>query len=97
VDSALSKLDQISIKSSDELEDETRFILNIIKDNNSQKIGDLFKKYQDAGGQASYKTFQRKVQKLADNNFVNVKKITGGTDGSTTIVNFLRTKKLTEF
>jgi archaeal cell division control protein 6 len=97
VQSALDKLDQISIKNSEELEDETRTILAVVRDNSGQKIGDLFRKYQDAGGKSSYKTFQRKVQKLADNKFVNVTKITGGTEGSTTIVNYLQTKKLTDF
>ncbi len=97
VERALGKLDEISIKNSEELEDESRFILGIVKDASGRKIGELFRIYQDAGGSSSYKTFQRKIQKLADNKFVNVKKITGGTDGSTTIVNYLRTKKLTDF
>lgn len=97
VEKALGKLDEISIKNSEELEDETRFILNIVKKSSGSKIGELFKGYQEAGGSSSYKTFQRKIQKLADNKFVNVRKITGGTEGSTTIVNYLRTRKLTEF
>jgi len=97
VQKALSKLDQLSEKSSDELGDESRFILKIVKDNSGKKIGELFKVYQEENGKSSYKTFQRKIQKLTDGKFVNVKKITGGSEGSTTIVNYLRTKKLTEF
>ena len=97
VEKAIEKLSQMSIKDSGDLEDESRFILNIIKSNTGKRIGEIFKAYQSEGGESSYKTFQRKIQKLADNKFVNVKKITGGTEGSTTIVNYLRTKKLTDF
>ena len=97
VKKAIEKLDMLSIKNSEELEDESRFVLKIVKNNSGQRIGELFKKYQEEGGSASYKTFQRKIQKLADNGFVSAKKISGGTEGSTTIVNYLRTKKLTEF
>ena len=67
------------------------------KENSGQKIGELYKRFQEAGGESSYKTFQRKIQKLGDGKFVTAKKVTGGTEGSTTIVNYLRTKKLTEF
>jgi archaeal cell division control protein 6 len=97
VEAAIGKLDQISIKNSEELEDETREILNVVKEHSGDKIGELFKAYQESGGKSSYKTFQRKIQKLADNNFVNVKKLTGGSDGSTTIVNYLKTKTLSEY
>jgi len=97
VKKAIEKLDMLSIKKSDDLEDEARFVLNIVKNNSGQRIGELFKGYQDEGGRSSYKTFQRKIAKLSDNGFVSTKKISGGTEGSTTIVNYLRTKKLTEF
>ncbi len=94
---ALLKIDEISVKSSDELDDEARFILNLVKDNSGEKIGDIFKTYQKEGGSSSYKTFQRKIQKLSENKFVTTKKLTGGIDGSTTIVNYLRTKKITDY
>jgi archaeal cell division control protein 6 len=99
VKKAIEKIDTLSIKNSDELEDEERFILKIVKENSGQKIGDLFKKYQDEGGKSSYKTIQRKIQKLAENGFVSAKKISGGADGTTTIVNYLKTstKKLSDF
>ncbi|MBN2458460.1 AAA family ATPase [Candidatus Woesearchaeota archaeon] len=97
VEKAIEKLELLSIKSSEDLEDEARFILGIVKDASGKKIGDLFKIYLVEGGKSSYKTFQRKIQKLSDNGFVGTKKISGGPDGSTTIVNYLRTKKLTDF
>jgi len=97
VEKALGKAGEMSVKNTEDLDEESRFILKIVKDNSGQKIGDLFKTYQEIGGKGSYKTFQRKIQKLSEGSFVNAKKVTGGTEGSTTIVNYLRTKKLSEF
>jgi len=97
VEKALKKIDEISVKDTGELDEECRFVLKIVKENSGKKIGELFKKFEGEGGKSSYKTFQRKVQKLADGKFVTTKKVTGGTEGSTTIVNYLRTKKLTDF
>jgi len=94
---AIEKIGQMSIRSSDELDEEARFILKIIKASSEGKIGDLYKSYQEQGGKSSYKTFQRKVQRLDEGKYVTTKKVTGGTDGSTTIVSYLRTKKLTDF
>jgi len=97
INKSLAKLDEVSIKDPCELEDESKFILEIVKKNTGKKIGELFKQYQEESGKSSYKTFQRKIQKLREGKFINVKKITGGAEGSTTIVNYLRTKKLTEY
>ncbi len=92
VEKALSKTDAFSIKNSEELEEETQFILNIVKENSGKKIGDLFSIYQEKDGKSSYKTFQRKIEKLSDNKFVKTTKSTGA-GGNTTIVE----KKLTDF
>ena len=97
VEKALSKLGEMSVKNPQELGAEERFILKIVKDNNYKKIGELFKIYQDEKGEGSYKTFQRKIKRLADNKFVTVKKVQGGSEGTTTIVSYARTKKLTDF
>jgi cell division control protein 6 len=98
VKKAIGKLEEFSIKKKDELEDETKFILEIIKRNSGKKIGEIFKVYQQEGGKAVYKTFQRKVSKLAEDRFISVKKIMGGAEGTTTIVKHAGSiKKLTEF
>lgn len=94
---ALKKLDEFSVKKTDELEDEVKMMLDIIKENSGQKIGDVYKAYQDAGGSMVYKTFQRKIAKLADDRFITAKKVEGGKEGNTTIVIYGREKKLTEF
>ncbi len=92
VKKALLKIDAFTIKNSEDLEEEARFIYDIVKENSGKKIGDLFEVYKSKGGKSSYKTFQRKIEKLSDNKFVKTTKTTGK-GGNTTIVE----KKLTDF
>jgi cell division control protein 6 len=96
VEAALTKLDNFSIKPSDNLEDDTKFILDIISENSGEKIGDLFKIYQNRGGERSYKSFQRKMKKLEQDKFVILEK-SQGIGGNTTIVKKNTVKRLTEF
>ncbi len=98
MDVAVGKLEEFYIKDKAELEDETKFILDIVKNNSGKKIGDLFKLYQENGGKSVYKTFQRKISKLAANKFISVKKVTGGAEGTTTLVSHAGSvKTLDEF
>ncbi len=92
VKKAVSKLEDFNIKSSAELEKDSRFILDIVKNHSGKKIGDLYKVYQDKGGKHSYKTFQRKITELDKNKFISTKK-QKGSGGNTTIVE----KKLTDY
>lgn len=95
---AVSKLNEFSIKSLNVLDDEEKEIYNLILQNPESKIGTLFQKYQENGGKGVYKTFQRKIEKLEKNKFIQVNKIKGGSEGSTTIIkpnDF--NKKLTDF
>lgn len=92
VQKAIAKLDEFTIKDSESLEDEAKFILEIVKKNSGMKIGDLFKVYEEQGGSSSYKTFQRKIAKLDEGKFIHVTKKTGA-GGNTTIIE----KKLTDF
>lgn len=95
---AIAKLDEFSIKNSDELEDETYFILDIVKQNSGIKIGDLFKIYEKAGGKRGYKYFQRRIAKLGQGKFVSCDKVRGK-DGNTTIVTYIgdKVKRLSDF
>ena len=98
VTKAIKKLDEFSVKKSTDLEDGENIILNIIKENNNSKIGDLFKIYQDQGGSLSYKTFQRKIKRLESSKIITTEKTEGGEEGNTTIIKLKETsKKLTEF
>lgn len=97
VNNVIGKLDSFSIKSSSSLDDELKFVLVVVKKNPQTKIGGLYEKYKEEGGEKTYKTFQRSIKKLADNKFISIKKITGGPEGSTTLVDYSKIKKLTEF
>jgi len=97
VEKSLEKLDFFFIKSSDALEDENKFIFSLIKKENDIKIGELYDIYCSEGGKSSYKTFQRKIKELKENKFIDVKKIDGGADGSTSIISRNKTKKITDF
>jgi cell division control protein 6 len=92
VEKAITKLENFTIKNSKELDEDTRFILTIVKENSGKKIGDLYKIYQDKGGKHTYKTFQRKIEELDKSRFIATKK-QKGTGGNTTIVE----KKLTDY
>lgn len=94
VDDAKKALDKVAFmtpKSSDKLDDDVQGILELIKKNSPSKIGDLYKVYQKEGGTAAYRTFQRKIDKLATNKFISVKKITGGAEGTTSIISAEKT------
>ncbi len=95
---ALGKLDEFTIKKSTDLTEEEQKILDIIKKNSDEKIGDLYLKYKELGGELVYKSFQRKIEKLDRDRFITVTKISGGKDGNTSIIKYANvTKKLTEF
>ena len=98
VEKAIEKLDSFSIKDTSELEEETGFILDIIKQNSGEKIGDLFRIYRERSGAMSYKTFQRKVTDLQKGKFVTLEK-TSGLRGQSTLVKVSgeKAKKLTDF
>ena len=95
---AVAKTGQFTIKSSADLTDDERSILDIVKKHSEKKIGELYTTYKEQGGELVYKSFQRKIEKLEKNKFVSVKKTAGGPDGNTSIVKYAtETKKLTEF
>lgn len=93
---AIKKLDDFTIKNSAELAADEQVVLKVIRQHAGGKIGDIFKQYQKAGGAGSYKTFQRKVKKLEEGKFIDVKKTMGGSEGNTTMLSPAN-KKLTEF
>ena len=93
---AIGKLEKFTIKKHTSLAEEEQSILKLAQDSPDQKIGEVFRKYQESGGQASYKTFQRKINHLAENRFIATEKVTGGKEGTTTIIKPYN-KKLTEF
>lgn len=94
---AIKKLDDFTIKKEEELDEETQKIYGIVKDNPDQRIGDLFKVYEKKGGEMTYKTFQRKIEKLDKGQYIEKEKISGGKEGKTTIIHLSSNKSLDDF
>ncbi|MBI4440895.1 AAA family ATPase [Candidatus Woesearchaeota archaeon] len=97
VDKAVAKMQEFTIKQTQELEDDARFILALVKENSGKRIGDVFAQYQEKGGMRSYKSFQRKIQSLADAQFIDVEKVTDAKGNTTILMHKDSTKKLTDF
>lgn len=85
-ETAIKRLNDFSIKKSNDLDEDTRFILKIIKSLPETRIGELFSAYEKDGGKSAYKTFQRRIKVLEEGDFISVKKITGGAEGNTTMI-----------
>jgi len=64
---------------------EKKFLLQLIEENPKCRSGPLYEKYSKAGGQFSYKTFQRMVRELEMMGAVTTPK-TGGSGGNTRII-----------
>lgn len=88
VKKALNKMDGFSIKPEEDLVDDAKAILALIKQQEELKIGDLFKLYQEKDPEANYKTFQRRIDRLSQGGFIDAKKVVGGKDGTTTLVSW---------
>ena len=85
VAAAIRKAEDFHIKPTAGLDDDLQLILNLIRDNSASKIGDLFAKYAENGGQMSYKRFQRRIVKLSESKFISTQKVFGK-EGNTTKV-----------
>lgn len=69
---AIEKLSHIKIKNSAELEDERRYILNLIKQNPNKTSKELYELYKNKTNK-SYRTFLRKLKFLKNQNWIEIK------------------------
>lgn len=97
IEQAMKKLNDFNIKEESQLDQESKFVLDIIKKTKLKKTGELFEEYQSQGGKKTYRTFQRCIKELSQNKFISTKKIKGGKQGNTTIIDYSTTKKITDF
>ena len=94
---AVGKLQEFTIKQTQELADDAQFILSLVKELSGKRIGEFFEAYREKGGLRAYKSFQRRIQALADAGFVDTEKVTGAGGNTTILRQKDATKKLTEF
>lgn|SRR3989338_3650380 len=93
---AIKKVQSSSL--SKEIDDDSKLIMSVVKEIfDEERIGKVFELYQERGGNSSYKTFQRKIEKLAMDKKILTRKVLGGIEGTTTIVSKYEEKKLTDF
>ena len=93
VEEALKKLNNFKIKNSEDLDDNLKDVLELIKINDGKSSKELFEIY----GKDSYKTFKRKLDELDKNSLISMKEINFGANGRKIIVNYGSIKKLNEF
>ncbi|TKJ17147.1 hypothetical protein CEE44_01260 [Candidatus Woesearchaeota archaeon B3_Woes] len=95
---ALKKIDDFSIKKSTDLESQTKLLLDVIKEHPGKKSGEIFELYHQKGGTDPYRSFYRKLKTLETARFITIKKIEGGKEGKTSIIEYNKpSKKLTDF
>jgi cell division control protein 6 len=92
---AIGKAKEFVIRRSDDLNEDTKQVFDVVKKNSGSKIGDLFRMYKEVGGFGTYKTFQRKIERLEKGGFITANKLVGGKEGTTTIVELANGEKAT--
>lgn len=101
ISTAIKKLDEFTVKKEEGLDDETKFIFELIKKNPDKRTGEMYKVYTNNGGKSSMKTFSRKLKYLEEGKFIVLEKSGGGIDGNTSLIKLASKipteKKLTEF
>jgi len=96
VEDAIKRLDNYKIKNSESFEDDVNDILELIKVNSGKTITEIYDIYKKDNN-LSYRTFKRKISKLADNKVINIKSAASEKGGKTYILSYGSIKKLDEF
>ena len=96
VAAAIIKVEDFHIKPKEGLPEDLQAILNLVRDNNGKKIGEIFAAYNEHLGEMSYKSFQRRILKLEESKFIITEKVSGK-EGNTTLLHYAADKKLTEY
>jgi len=94
---SIKKLDDMAVHKTEDLSDDTKLVFDVIKNSGGGKSGDLFKLYKEKGGEGTYKTFSRRIEKLQKAGLIKLNKQLGGAEGSTTHITLSSAKKLDDF
>lgn len=94
VQEAILKLSNFNFNRSTDLIDEDKEILKIVKENSGKSITEIFDIYKEKE-EKSYRTFQRKIDKLKKAKVITTEEINEGLRGKSTKIYF--SKKLTDF
>ncbi|MBI4016294.1 MAG: AAA family ATPase [Candidatus Aenigmarchaeota archaeon] len=93
---SIEKLSTYETEKTPDLESDEKLVLELVKSNSGKKIGELFELYTKQGGTGTYKTFQRRIEKLEKGGMITSSRTFGGKEGNTTVITYQQ-PKLTEF
>lgn len=96
-EAALAKLDHFKKRPDEALNDEQKVITDLIQEQSGKTSKEIFRIYEDKGGQKSYRTFQRYLKELQGTGLIALREENRGFEGRTTIVEYRTIKKLDEF
>ena len=95
---AIANTDAFKIKSSSDLTDAEKLVLNIVKENSGKNTGELFEIYTKSGGDKSMKTFTRHLQKLETKKLLSMELTGEGFQGKSSVIKFVGfERKLVDF
>jgi len=95
---AIANTDAFKIKSSSDMTDDEKAVLEIVKQNSGKTTGELFDFYTQAGGNKSMKTFTRHLQKLETKKLVSMELTGEGFQGRSSVIKYIGfEKKLADF
>ena len=95
---AIQRTEEFKIKSSSDLTDDQKVIVEICKEHSGKTTGVLYALYLKSGGKKSEKTFKRNLDKLANKQILALKMTGEKFSGRSSIVTYLGfEKKLNEF
>ncbi|MCD6589669.1 AAA family ATPase [Candidatus Woesearchaeota archaeon] len=83
IERAMNRLPEFTA-TSEELGEDDKKILEIVRKHPGERIGKLYEIYKQEGGNISYKTFQRRIDRLAKGKYISIKKTHSG--GTSTII-----------
>ncbi len=94
VKKAIDKFDRSRLNNSTELEKNTNFILDLIKENSGSSIKEIYEVYKKKGGDKAYVTFHRRINDLKKIGVISTQEV-GNEVTKSYIVKYI--KKLDEF
>ena len=83
---AVEKLEEFHRKSREDLDEEGRFMLKVIKINSGISTKSIYDKYKAGGGSLAYTTFQRKMKGLEKSKFITIKDVNTGSGRTNKVI-----------
>lgn len=87
-DEAIKQTDEIKIRTSSEITDEEKQILELCRENSGALFGDLYSAYQSKGGDKTDRTFRNKLSKLASRDLIEMELLEEGVGGKSTRITY---------